>query len=197
MAFPATAGPLAFAPALPPCLPGAKHDALPADRILGVETGGCPHTAIREDASMNLAAVAELQERFRACEWCQTINCVEISWFTTEPWWSCCIARAASGTCMIEPMPANATDAGVIAVCNMTDGLFEVPCPASDPNCAWDPAAESSTSALCARLCSEGGYQYMALFDGTNCYCENVPPEDKGASRDDELAINYSSDDVA
>ena len=96
----------------------------------------------------------ELQERFRACEWCQTINCVEISWFTTEPWWSCCIARAASGTCMIEPMPANATDAGVIAVCNMTDGLFEVPCPASDPNCAWDPAAESSTSALCARLCS-------------------------------------------
>ena len=46
------------------------------------------------------------------------------------------------------------TDAGVIAVCNMTDGLFEVACPASDPNCAWDPAAESSTSALCARLCS-------------------------------------------
>ena len=34
-----------------------KHDALPADRILGVETGGCPHTAIREDASMNLAAI--------------------------------------------------------------------------------------------------------------------------------------------
>lgn len=40
-----------------------KHDALPADRILGVETGGCPHTAIREDASMNLAAIDELQER--------------------------------------------------------------------------------------------------------------------------------------
>jgi urease accessory protein len=38
-----------------------KHDALPADRILGVETGGCPHTAIREDASMNLAAIDELQ----------------------------------------------------------------------------------------------------------------------------------------
>ena len=29
--------------------------------------------------------------------------------------------------------------------------------------------------------------QYMALFDGTNCYCENVPPEEKGATRDDEL----------
>ncbi|MCE8025610.1 urease accessory protein UreG [Billgrantia aerodenitrificans] len=40
-----------------------RHEALPADRILGVETGGCPHTAIREDASMNLAAIDELQER--------------------------------------------------------------------------------------------------------------------------------------
>jgi len=36
---------------------------LPADRVLGVETGGCPHTAIREDASINLAAVAEMQAR--------------------------------------------------------------------------------------------------------------------------------------
>ncbi len=40
-----------------------KHDALPVDRILGVETGGCPHTAIREDASMNLAAIDDLQSR--------------------------------------------------------------------------------------------------------------------------------------
>ena len=36
---------------------------LPQDRIIAVETGGCPHTAIREDASINLAAVAEMQER--------------------------------------------------------------------------------------------------------------------------------------
>ena len=36
---------------------------LPQDRVIGVETGGCPHTAIREDASINLAAVAEMQER--------------------------------------------------------------------------------------------------------------------------------------
>ena len=36
---------------------------LPRDRIIGVETGGCPHTAIREDASINLAAVAEMQAR--------------------------------------------------------------------------------------------------------------------------------------
>ena len=38
-----------------------KNSALTADRIMGVETGGCPHTAIREDASMNLAAIDELQ----------------------------------------------------------------------------------------------------------------------------------------
>jgi urease accessory protein len=41
-----------------------RHEALEADRILGVETGGCPHTAIREDASMNLAAVDSLSEKF-------------------------------------------------------------------------------------------------------------------------------------
>ena len=38
-----------------------RSGALPPERILGVETGGCPHTAIREDASINLAAVAELR----------------------------------------------------------------------------------------------------------------------------------------
>ena len=41
-----------------------RSQALPEERILGVETGGCPHTAIREDASMNLAAVDELCRRF-------------------------------------------------------------------------------------------------------------------------------------
>ena len=41
-----------------------RHAALPADRILGVETGGCPHTAIREDASINLEAVARLNLAF-------------------------------------------------------------------------------------------------------------------------------------
>lgn len=40
-----------------------RNEALPADRIMGVETGGCPHTAIREDASMNLAAIDELMKR--------------------------------------------------------------------------------------------------------------------------------------
>ena len=41
-----------------------RSGALTPDRIMGVETGGCPHTAIREDASMNLAAVAEMNEKF-------------------------------------------------------------------------------------------------------------------------------------
>ena len=41
-----------------------KHQALSADRILGVETGGCPHTAIREDTSMNLNAIDQLTARF-------------------------------------------------------------------------------------------------------------------------------------
>lgn len=38
--------------------------ALPAERIMGVETGGCPHTAIREDASINLAAIEDMCEKF-------------------------------------------------------------------------------------------------------------------------------------
>ncbi len=41
-----------------------SNKALPANRIIGVETGGCPHTAIREDASMNLAAVEDFTENF-------------------------------------------------------------------------------------------------------------------------------------
>lgn len=40
-----------------------RSQALPKERIIGVETGGCPHTAIREDASMNLSAIAELNQR--------------------------------------------------------------------------------------------------------------------------------------
>jgi urease accessory protein len=45
-----------------------RHEALAPDRIIGVETGGCPHTAIREDASINLEAVARLNRRFPALD---------------------------------------------------------------------------------------------------------------------------------
>jgi urease accessory protein len=45
-----------------------RSEALPKERIRGVETGGCPHTAIREDASMNLAAIDELMQAFTGLE---------------------------------------------------------------------------------------------------------------------------------
>jgi len=47
-----------------------RAEALPAHRIMGVETGGCPHTAIREDASMNLAAIDEMNRKFPHAELC-------------------------------------------------------------------------------------------------------------------------------
>src|SRR5260370_32083327 len=47
-----------------------RAQALPAERIMGVETGGCPHTAIREDASMNLAAIDAMNPRFPHAELC-------------------------------------------------------------------------------------------------------------------------------
>jgi urease accessory protein len=46
----------------------ARREALPLERIVGVETGGCPHSAIREDASVNLAAVAELEKKLPGLE---------------------------------------------------------------------------------------------------------------------------------
>jgi len=45
-----------------------RSQALPSERIIGVETGGCPHTAIREDASINFDAIAEMQQRFPALD---------------------------------------------------------------------------------------------------------------------------------
>src|SRR5438445_1138459 len=45
-----------------------RRGTLPADRVIGVETGGCPHAAIREDASMNLEAIADLEARHPGIE---------------------------------------------------------------------------------------------------------------------------------
>ena len=47
-----------------------RAQALPAERIMGVETGGCPHTAIREDASMNLAAIEDMNRKFSHADLC-------------------------------------------------------------------------------------------------------------------------------
>ncbi len=46
----------------------SRAQALPLDRIMGVETGGCPHTAIREDCSINLHAIAEMRRKFPKLE---------------------------------------------------------------------------------------------------------------------------------
>ena len=51
-----------------------RRGALPAERVVGVETGGCPHTAIREDASANLEAVHELQQRVSRASSCLLIE---------------------------------------------------------------------------------------------------------------------------
>src|SRR3954453_1078259 len=45
-----------------------RQNVLPADRVVGVETGGCPHTAIRDDTSMNMAAVIDLEKRHPDCQ---------------------------------------------------------------------------------------------------------------------------------
>src|SRR3954466_12514567 len=45
-----------------------RAGALPVERSMGVETGGCPHTAIREDASINLAAIADMRAKFPALD---------------------------------------------------------------------------------------------------------------------------------
>jgi urease accessory protein len=47
-----------------------RAEALPAERIMGIETGGCPHTAIREDASMNLAGIEEMNRKFPHADLC-------------------------------------------------------------------------------------------------------------------------------
>jgi urease accessory protein len=47
-----------------------RAGALPAERIMGIETGGCPHTAIREDASMNLVAIDEMNAKFTKAQLC-------------------------------------------------------------------------------------------------------------------------------
>ena len=49
---------------------GSRPGALPPERIEGVETGGCPHTAIHEDASINLSAIADICRRFPRAELC-------------------------------------------------------------------------------------------------------------------------------
>mmetsp|Transcript_18540 Transcript_18540/g.30997 ORF Transcript_18540/g.30997 Transcript_18540/m.30997 type:complete len:411 (+) Transcript_18540:199-1431(+) len=99
--------------------------------------------------SVAAALSKDVQEFFRSCTFCENINCVEIELFTTKPWWSCCIAKVP-GECALTD---NVTF--VIAQCNMTNAPpFEMFCPRSDPECAYDAEDGGTISHLCSRLCS-------------------------------------------
>jgi len=101
-------------------------------------------------ATVAAAVSTDVQEFGRSCEVCENINCIEITLFTEQPWWSCCIATVP-GTCALE---ANATYA--VATCNLTDAApFQVPCPLSDEACAFSMDDGASINALCAKLCSK------------------------------------------
>jgi len=93
-------------------------------------------------------ASTEVQDVFRSCTFCEKINCVEISLFTSQPWWSCCIAKTP-GTCSLVD---NLTS--VIATCNHTDApAYTATCDRSE--CSFDPDDGASVHELCERLCSD------------------------------------------
>jgi len=87
----------------------------------------------------------------RSCSFCEHINCVEISLFTEQPWWSCCLSHG-SGACSLRPLDDGVT---IAAMCNMTDGSYERTCDvAHDDGCDYDPTDQGSITALCTQLCS-------------------------------------------
>lgn len=98
----------------------------------------------------------EIQDYFRGCAFCEHINCVEFSFFTNKPWYSCDMAHVGclknlqgAGTCELTP---NSTT--VIANCLFESGSFERVCLRSSASCAFDDTA-ASNSALCKALCSD------------------------------------------
>ena len=87
----------------------------------------------------------------RSCSFCEHINCVEISLFTEQPWWSCCFSHG-SGACSLRSLDDGDT---IVAMCNMTDGSYERTCDvAHDDGCDYDPTDQGSITALCTQLCS-------------------------------------------
>ena len=91
-----------------------------------------------------------LQISLRACPFCKHANCVEISLFTTAPWWSCCLSSAA-GACSLDVADASR----IVAHCNMTGAEFYTrACDVGTPACAFDAASPASTGELCRRLCA-------------------------------------------
>lgn len=100
--------------------------------------------------SVAAALSDNVKDAFRSCSFCEHINCVEIDWFTNEPWWSCCIAKVP-GTCSLTE---NSTV--ITASCNMT-GLdpFTATCSRSDADCAFSSSDAGSINDLCGRLCHQ------------------------------------------
>jgi len=97
-----------------------------------------------------LAVSSGARETLRECQFCARLNCVEITLFTSSPWWSCCLPVNGEGTCALE---LNTTTVDVF--CNMTDvPSFNVPCARGEPGCMVDPEDMASVSGICQRVCS-------------------------------------------
>ncbi|KAL1504665.1 hypothetical protein AB1Y20_008445 [Prymnesium parvum] len=91
---------------------------------------------------------------FRNCTFCQHINCVEISWFTNHPWYSCDIANvrdgcfSSGGTCTLS---LNSTT--LIADCQLSARTFTHYCNRDSPNCAFENT-QAGRDAMCSQLCT-------------------------------------------
>eukprot|EP00967_Tisochrysis_lutea_P099917 scaffold148700_cov34-Tisochrysis_lutea.AAC.3 len=96
-----------------------------------------------------LGVSSDARDKFRECEFCEKLNCVEITLFTSAPWWSCCMPRNGEGTCSVD---TNATYTTVF--CNMSNvEPFSVQCPRSEPHCQVDVADTDSVTGVCSWAC--------------------------------------------
>jgi len=104
-------------------------------------------------AAICVAAIsADAMAFFRSCDFCERINCVEITLFTDAPWWSCCTAQVP----MACQLAANASD--VTATCTPVttagpSSPFTSSCKVSDVSCAYNPGDPASIQGLCTELC--------------------------------------------
>ena len=105
--------------------------------------------------AVTVATEATVQQVFRACEACLSLNCIEIDWFTSEPWWSCCVATLP-GKCTLEFEPSSNRTV-LSAMCNVSGvAPFAASCNiTTDPRCEWDPNDAASASVMCKRLCMD------------------------------------------
>jgi len=103
-------------------------------------------------AALVAAISSDAMAFFRSCTFCERLNCVEISLFSSEPWWSCCFADRPYGCSLVE----NAT--AISATCTPVEvagdqAPFSVACRRTDAFCRYDANDPASTQALCLELC--------------------------------------------